>query len=369
MQNEKREQIQQLALQEISKHKRSTAALSMRVGKTYIGLQHINRYYNKHSGKIKVLVVAPKLAIFQSWRDDAEKFKLQHLLKVIKFTTYLSLHKQDLDYDLVIFDECHSLLEGHREWLTKFTGDILGLTGTPPKYQGSEKARMVNQFCPVVYRYMTTEAVDANILNDYRIIVHYVDMLKTKTLPVKTKKGVFYTSEVESYNYWTGAIADSFSQKDKMRSSIMRMKAMQTFTSKENYARNLLRVMEDKVIVFANTQEQADRLAKHSYHANNPKSEENLTLLKEGQIEQLSCVLQLSEGITVPGLKSAIILHAYGNERKFLQRFGRCLGLRPDETALIHVLCTRGTVDEQWIKAALEDLDQDKIVYKDFNED
>lgn len=365
MQNEKREEIQQEALVEISKHKRSTAALSMRVGKTYIGLQHIQKYH-KNSTNLKVLVVAPKLAVFQGWKDDAEKFNLNYLNKHITFSTYLSLNKQSLDYDLIIFDECHSLLYSHQDWLNKYTGDILGLTGTPPKLIGSEKGNMVMNYCPVVYKYTTDEAVEAHILNDYKIIVHMMPMSTSRNLKITTRTGQFWTSEQKNYEYWSDRVDDARTPKEKQIASVMRMKAMQIYPSKDTYTKALLEKIKDKVIIFANTKEQAEKLCKHSYHSTNPDSEENLLLFKRGLINPMSCVLQLSEGTTIPQLKQAIIMHSYGNERKFRQRFGRCLGLNPEETSTVHVLCFKDSVDEKWVYDALSDLDQSKIIYKDF---
>ena len=67
----------------------------------------------------------------------------------------------------------------------------------------------------------------------------------------------------------------------------------------------------------------------------------------------MSCVLQLSEGINIFELRQGVILHSYGNERKAAQRIGRCLRLNPDETAMIHILCYKGTVDEKWVVDAL----------------
>ena len=57
-----------------------------------------------------------------------------------------------------------------------------------------------------------------------------------------------------------------------------------------------LKVLKDKCILFANTQAQADRLCDYSYHSQNPDSERNLELFKEGTIDKLSSVLQLNEG-------------------------------------------------------------------------
>ena len=90
---------------------------------------------------------------------------------------------------------------------------------------------------------------------------------------------------------------------------------------------------------------------------------DNLIDFKNGVINKLSCVLQLNEGVNIPKLKSGIIMHAYGNERKSAQRIGRCLRLSPNETAVIHILCYMGTVDETWVKGALEGFSDEKIIW------
>jgi len=60
-------------------------------------------------------------------------------------------------------------------------------------------------------------------------------------------------------------------------------------------------------------------------------------------------------------------MHAYGNERKSSQRIGRLLRLNPDEKAIVHILCYKNTVDERWVKEALEDFDQNKIVWRSYD--
>ncbi len=149
----------------------------------------------------------------------------------------------------------------------------------------------------------------------------------------------------------------------------MRMRAIMEYPSKERYTKKLLAsiTQKSKVIVFANTQEQADKLSQYSYHSNNARSEENLQLFKDSQINCLTTVHQLSEGVNIPNLKQGIILHAYGNERKSAQRIGRLLRLNPDETAVVHILCYKNTIDEQWVKTALEGFDKSKVTYKTFN--
>lgn len=356
-----KEQVQREALPIALKYKKCGLAISMGVGKTYLGLQYIKNFYDE--SPIKVLVVAPKISILNSWKEEAKKFGLEELINCMDFTTYLSLDKQSLDYDIIILDECHSLLFSHGEYLQEYKGRILGLTGTKPRFHTSEKGLMVKAHCPIMYEYLVGDAISDKILNDYLIEVHEIDLSYANDVQVKLKHMTFYTSEIKNYNYWSEKVAEAMSPKQKQISSVMRMKAMQGFKSKERYAERLLAASPGKTILFCNTQEQADRLCAYSYHSKNPDSEENLTMFKKGEITKLSCVLQLNEGVNIPGLKYGIIMHSYGNERKLSQRIGRLLRLNPDDVATVYILCHKNTIDEKWVKDALKDFDETKIKY------
>jgi superfamily II DNA or RNA helicase len=359
--SKKKEEVQEEALEILQDYNRATVAVSMGVGKTLIGLKHIERSYRP--GRM-FLVVAPKLAILKSWEDEAKKFNLEHLLPHIHFTTYLSLNKQSLNYHTVYADECHNLLYSHQDWLDKYTGKIIGLTGTPPKIKNSEKGKMISKFCPVVYEYITDNAVEDGILNDYSIVVHLLPLDPRRNMSKKTKTGkTFMSSELSDYNYWSERLLNCNPGVGEHMLRVMRMKAMMSYPSKEQYAKNLFNSISDKCILFANTQVQADRMCTHSYHSKNPDSETNLQDFKDGNINKLSCVLQLNEGVNIPDLKQGIIMHAYGNERKSTQRIGRLLRLNPKEKAIVHVLCYEDTVDYTWVTTALDGFDESKIKY------
>jgi hypothetical protein len=45
---------------------------------------------------------------------------------------------------------------------------------------------------------------------------------------------------------------------------------------------------------------------------------------------------------------------------------GRLLRLNPDEKAIVHILCYMGTVDEKWVREALEGFDPSKILWKNY---
>lgn len=360
----KRDEIQKDALTVALNHKNCGLAISMGVGKTLIGLKYIEKHSLGEKDKLRVLIVAPKLSIFETWNDEAKKHNID--ITGVDFTTYLSINKKDPNnYDVVVLDECHNLLFSHVGFLGHYQGKILGLTGTPPRYANSEKGKMVNQYCPILFKYITDDAVDDSILNNYRIIVHRLDLSFKSTIKISTKNKSFYTSEMKNYEYWTNRVDESTTPKQKQISSIMRMRALMDYTTKEVYAKTLLNEIEDKCIVFCNTQAQADRVCKHSIHSENPDADENLVKFKNDEITKASCVLQLNEGVNIPNLRAGIIMHAYGNERKSTQRIGRLLRLNPDETAIVHILCYKNTIDEHWIKQALKDLDNNKIKYFD----
>lgn len=361
-----KDQIQTEALNVVIPRQVAGVNISMGVGKTLLGLKHMSKHYYP---SVRYLVVGPKLPILQSWKDEIEKNDLEYLLESIDFTTYLSLTKQNSEiYDVIYLDECHSLKYSHGNWLMKvlkFNKKILGLTGTYPVHKSSEKGEMCNKFCPLVYEYLIDTAVDDKILNDYKIYIHSVELNEEVTYPVLDKEGnlKWMSSEKKVYDYWCGRLNNCSSSKETQIMRIMRMKALQDFPSKLNYVKELLTKRRFKTIVFANTQAQADELCDHSFHSKNPESKANLDLFKTGKIEVLSAVEQLSEGVTIPNLKSGIIMHAYSNNRKATQKIGRLLRLNPNETAAIHILCYSNTVDREWVTNAISHLDQSKIVW------
>ena len=199
---------------------------------------------------------------------------------------------------------------------------------------------MVNEFCPVVFTFKADDAIESGILNDYKIIVHELFLSEVNNYQVKTKSKSFMSSEYKNYAYWGTRLDTSAGNVHMLR--VMRMKAMMEYPSKEQYAKLLFK------------------------DSNNPESENNLEMFKSGLINQLSSVMQLNEGVNIPQLKQGIIMHAYGNERKASQRIGRLLRLNPDDTAIVHILCYKNTVDEKWVKDALDGFDQSKITWKDF---
>jgi len=356
-----KDQLQAQALNEIGNQSHVAVEIGTGGGKTLLALKHINMF--DCDLYLEYLVVVPRNSIIVEWQKQAKEHGYQHLLDKINFVTYRSLNKAPMHYATVYLDECHSLKFSHDEWLEQFPGKIIGLTGTYPKAYSSEKGLMCSKYCKKIFDYSVDDAIDDMLLNDYQIFVHLLKLGTKHNLVKKNKKGgQWKTSEYKDYQYYTKGINEgSPYMQQKLR--ILRMKAMQSYSTKIEYAKHILKHLPYKVLVFANTKEQADYLCKHSYHSGNKNSEANLQLFAEDYIKELSCVDQLSEGKSIPNLKCGIILHAFSNERLTRQRIGRFLRLNPQNKSYIHILCYENSIDLQWVKNSLKSFDPKKIKY------
>lgn len=366
---DRRQALQDQVLDQLQGRRLVGVALTMGLGKTLVGLRDMAR---QPAGQ-PLLVAAPTQAILDSWPQEARKFGLTRLLDQITFTTYRSLSKTLAagSFHKLYLDECHALKESHAPGLQAHVarqGHILGLTGTPPVQERSEKGQLVATYCPILVDYTTDEAVLAGLLNDYRLVVHRLPLRPVRDYVYTTSTGQTYTtSERASYQYWTSRLARAEAGGTELLPvetlRILRMRALMDYPTKGHYMRHLARQQTQKVLLFTCTQQQAEQQSPHTYHSGNKDSQRNLTLFNTGQIPCLACVQQLSEGISLPDLRVGIIWHAFGNERQAAQRIGRLLRLNPEQTATVHLLAYQDTVDETWVAQALAAFDPAKIRY------
>jgi len=376
----RKQALQEQVLATLRGRRLAGIALTMGLGKTLIGLRDMARLLA--AGKLPVakvpgqpfLVAAPTQAILETWPQEAHKFGLAYLLDHITFTTYRSLGKTLAAgaYHKLYLDECHALKASHEPGLQAHVarqGHILGLTGTPPAQAHGEKGRLVATYCPIAVDYTTDEAVLAGLLNDYRLVVHRLPLSPVRDYALTTKAGqVYTTSERESYQYWSNRLARAEAGGDALPLEtlrILRMQALMHYPGKGHYMRWLAGQQTDKVLLFTCTQQQAEQQSSHTYHSGNKLIQANLDKFNTGEIQCLACVAQLSEGISIPNLRVGIIWHTFGNERKAAQRIGRLLRLNPDQTATVHLLAYRDTVDEHWVAQALAAFDPAKVSYVD----
>lgn len=117
----------------------------------------------------------------------------------------------------------------------------------------------------------------------------------------------------------------------------------------------LERVKNKKYICFCGSIEQAEILDKdHAIHSKNSLSFKLIDQFNTGEISHLLAVNMLQEGQNLSNIELGIIAQLDGQERAFIQKFGRSLRA---ETPIQIILYFKNTRDEEYLDKALESID------------
>jgi superfamily II DNA or RNA helicase len=356
-----KDEIQLNALNSLKTNIKQGIVMSMGTGKTRLGLSIINKFIKDDK---KCLVVVPTNSIKDSWDKEIDLIEFKQKSSIV-FINYRSLHKIKVsDYKLIICDESHSVTEKNYEVL-KNCKFLIGLTGTPIVRELSDKFRIFSTLFPTVFNYSLSNAIEDKILNRFKLFVHLIPLSNEKDIEIKN----FYVSEVGQYNWISKKISEAFSIKEKQMLGLTRLRYIKEFKSKEDYIKYKIipkvKQTNSKVLIFTSTIDQSNRLYPYSYNSKNPDSEKNLKLFQENEIQILTSVNQLKEGINIPNLQSAVVMHSYSSDVQLAQRLGRILRLSPNLVSNLHVLVYKDTVDEEWFKKALPSINAE-IIYKQY---
>lgn len=338
-----REELQKEANETALSNKNCTIVLPVRTGKTLVGLRIAEQYK-------KVLVSYPNKAIKASWLEDSEKFGID--ISHIDFTTHVSLPKRDLEaYDVVILDEIDQVSLNSWAYISENRPkELKGLTGTPPVK--GDKRYCINRFAPIKYR-KTLDDTTGKTNKDYKICVHLIKPDEEKNIPLS--KGGFW-SEKQKIAYFDRRYENSRNFNDML----MLMRSIQNSHSKLAHLSYLVEGI-DRGLFFVETQEQCKLVGLPAYHTQEKNSELHLEQFQTGEIDKLVTINQLKAGVTFPDLNEIVILHCYSSNNRAHQKIGRALNYAEGETAIIHIICLKGTRDEDWLKSGLAEFDKTKI--------
>lgn len=338
-----RDQVQKEAVKTLLEYETGTVNIAMRLGKTFIGLSIASKFK-------KVLVSYPIETIKNGWLSDAKEFEFD--ISNITFTTHLSLSKHNLnDFDCVILDEIHDISISNWEFISlNKPKKLYGLTATPPNR--GEKKQYLNIYCPIRY----TKSIDetTGITNkDYEIIVHLIEPSEKRDIKLKSGKFWSEKSQIDFYE-------SKYQSTKNFSIMLMLIKAVQNSKTKFECFKKLASTI-NRGLLFVETINQCDILPYPSVHSKNKESDYNLEEFKKGNIPIISSIGKLKAGITFKDLNTCIILHCYSSNNKAIQKIGRALNYVEGEKAIIHIICLDNTIDVNWCKKGLADLDQSKI--------
>lgn len=333
---------------------------AMRLGKIKISIEISRSLFKDHFIPPEILVAYPDNKIKQSWINEFEKWGYSDTF--ITYVNFSSLHKyKDYVPDLFIIDEFHSCSDLERDYCHQImTNDketkTLALSGTISK----ETKGLWG--LKEIAKYTTNEGIEAGILADYQINVHFVPLdTKEKTL---NKKGKLL-SEKKKYDNYTYVI-NTFRKegKETMHLLLSRNRLSTSSIGKMNHLKKLLETLKDKrVVVFCGLTDVADKTYIPSYH-NKSENDDNFQKFQREEIPHLALANMGKMGVSFKNLDCVILLNATGNKEETAQMCNRAIKLDyTGKVANIHIIALNEEAEINKIKSTLSMLDKTKIKY------
>jgi len=312
----------------------------------------------------QILIAYPDNKIKQSWIDEFELMGYKN--NNITYTTHRSINKYIDVYDLVIIDEIHLLSPNQRrscEELILSNSNVLGLTGTLSKW--TKKDLQMELGLQVMAEYPIEKAIEEGVIADYEITVIQVPLDNT-VVQTYTKKNIRKT-ELQQFQFLSGMINKMmYSGANTMFHRLARMRIIQNSVAKLNKTKQILQDNPDeRILVFCGITKVADSLGIPSYHSKS-KDKEALQRFAEGEGNHMAVVKIGNTGVTYKPLNKVIINYFDSNAENLAQKINRCMAMEyntPDKKSHITIISSKQSVEEKWLKKALEFFDKSKIKY------
>lgn len=370
------------------------------VGKSKIAIDLCKKCAEREKRELKVLLLIAEVAHYQNWDDEIKKWSFENPVFV---ACYASLKKyRDTEWDVIIFDEAHHLGSELRLDLfdTLRAKYRIFLSAT---LKDSLVFRLEESCGPISNLKMgLQDAFSANILPEPKI----------KLIPLELDNTVYSETIIEEWgkkdkrlnatcmyaDRWkylrdkkkvpNGRLTIRCTQKQKYdyiseqfefyrkrymccRNEVIKNKWLQCGSKRKMYlgllktqsAKQLLKkISKKRYVCFCTNIEQAEALGGNN--AIHSKKKDNLKVIEEFNNKQRSSIFavgMLQEGMNLTDIQVGVIIQLDGEERAFIQKFGRTL--RAD-SPVQYILYYKGTRDEEYLEKALESIDKSYIQYE-----
>ncbi len=345
--------------------------ISVGGGKSWIAMK-IHKDLQKKKKKLKVMLVTPTIILHEvNWKIEYEKAKILDLYYELTRVCYVSLGKYNPnDFDLIIFDEVHHISNANEEEflinLDTSKTKTLGLSGTPPTK--GDKFEWFDNYFPVIFKSNVNESA-GKIVNEFIINIIYTELDPIKKVIKSGRKDKpFYNTESDAYKYLSSKIAECSERNDfkgRQWASLSRKVFLENLDSRIIIAKKIRdKFLKNKrYLIFAPSILKAVELCPNALHS---KSKDKNLLQKfiDGEINELSSVRMLNEGVTLNNLAYGLICKLDSTDKTFFQQLGRILR-NPGKVSNAYVIVYKNTVEETYLKDILKTISPERINYID----
>lgn len=388
-----RDELRVAVLDALKKTKNIALQAATGIGKSKIALDAINEVKAK-----SILFVVAEVAHIKNWKDEFNKWGFDPFSSAI--ICYASLKKyRNTSWDVVVFDEAHHLASDLRLeifdtisakcriFLSATLKDSLiykleASCGPIKSIKSGLQDAFDNNILPEPKIYLIPLILDnknynQEIIEEWgrstlrkEIECLYKDrwtFVRNKSRYPNVKLRIICTQQ-QKYDYLTEQFNYYRNRYMNTRNEIIKNKWLQCGSKRKTFlgsiklsvAYNLLQKLKDKrFICFCTNIEQAEYLGgENAVHSKRRDNAGIIQKFNDKEINSLYAVGMLQEGVNLNDIDAGIIIQLDGEERSFIQRFGRTLRADSPEQYIIYYKATR---DEEYLKNALENIDKKYI--------
>ena len=367
------------------------------VGKSKLALDLCRNMVEPGEQLPSILLVVAEVAHIQNWKDEIEKWSYEGPVFIC---CYASLKKyRNTEWDVIIFDEAHHLgSELRLDIFSTITATHMLFLSATLKQSLLDTLEL---HCgPIkVIKMGLQDAFNANILPEPKInlipltldnktVNHFIVeewgnkarrvsikcAYKDRWLYKRNKSRypnvelIISCTQQQKYDYITEQFNYYKKRYMSCRNEAIKNKWLQWGSRRKTFlglektaiAAQLLQKIGDKrLICFCTNIAQADMLGQEtSVHSQKKDSLNIIQKFNNGEINSLYAVGMLQEGVNLTGIEAGVIIQLDGEERAFIQKFGRTLRADSPEQYIIYFRATR---DEEYLQNALESIDKNYI--------
>jgi len=333
--------------------------IAQRVGKVKCTIEILKKLFNYSP---TVLICYPDNKIKDSFLNDFEKWSYKSI-ENITFCNYSSIWKyEDRIFDLLVLDECHTLSEREMsivKEMVKYNPKVLGLSGTISKDTEKE---LKSIGLPIIFKYSMERAIKDEIISDYEIRVHLVNLdTKIKT-PNKKGKMLSEKQKYDNYSYVISKMKQN--GQNSMHLALARNRLSLSSIGKIEYTKKLLDTLKDKrCLIFCGLNKTAESLGICFYNSESAEDSSFMNFM-DGKINHLALSGIGRSGVTFPNLDCVIMLDFSYNSESTSQTCSRALNMDyGDKIAKLLIVSLNEPPELKKLKESLSMLDQNKIKY------
>lgn len=362
MVNEKRREVQLMAVDALEQHKYNGVVIAPTgIGKAWILIECLKRL--KPKGRVWYLCDSTENRDV-TFKKELKKWDAEEWIDKIEFMCYQSAYKFDNERgDLMLCDEFDmALTPMYSQGITenKFKHKVMVSASLNP-----EKRAMAKTIAPIVFEKYIKEVEDEGLLN--KAEHYFVNFMLSKEENSK------YLGYNETFRR---LLNDDRPHKARLEMlQIQRKHFLSSLGSSKNVCKKLIRKLysdkSNKVLVFCGLSDQADEICDYSYHS---KSEyDYLKPFDEGKIRVLTVVAKADRGLNLNGVNNIIFESPTKSSTKMIQRSGRGRRLQVDDMLYIFYLipyyttkhgAVEPTIVKKWVFEATTKMNFEPKDYK-----